>query len=302
MSNTDYVLITAARNEETYIEATIKSVLSQTILPQKWVIVSDRSTDRTDEIIKKHQQNSNIIKYIRRNASNHQNADFSSKVFAINAGYEILKNCEYDYIGHLDADITFDNDYYENVMKIFERNPLLGIAGGFIFEQDHSKFKARPLNTVRSVAGGIQFFRRESYKAIGGFIPLKRGGEDWYAEVTARMNGWEVKSFPELHTFHHKPGILARGAINESVRQGIMDYSLGSHPLFEFFKCIRRIGEKPYLIGALIRMCGFIWAYLSNEHRLVSAEFIRYLRNEQLNLLKSFFKSKCSWNISRLFG
>jgi len=51
--NNLYVLITAARNEEAYIEKTIKSVISQTILPKKWVIVSDGSTDRTDEIVRK---------------------------------------------------------------------------------------------------------------------------------------------------------------------------------------------------------------------------------------------------------
>ena len=294
MSDTNYVLITAARNEEAYIEATIKSVLAQNMLPKKWVIVSDGSTDRTDEIIKKHLQHSNLIEFIRRDPGNNQNFDFASKVFAINAGYEHLKNYVADYIGHLDADITFETDYYENVIKKFEHNPLLGIAGGFIFEPDHGSFKSRPYNTVRSVAGGIQLFRCECYKAVGGFIPLKRGGEDWCAEVIALMKGWRVESFPELHAYHHKPGILARGSIKESVRQGAMDYSLGSHPLFEFIKCLRRVGERPYLIGAFIRMCGFVWAYLSREQRLVSTEFIRYLRNEQLTLLKSFFMSKFS--------
>jgi len=294
MSNSNYVLITAARNEEAYIGATIKSVLLQTILPKKWVIVSDGSTDRTDEIIKQHLEHSNFIEFVRRDPSNYQNSDFASKVFAINAGYVRLKNDTYDYIGHLDADITFEPNYYELVLNIFKQNPFLGIAGGFIFEPTHGRFKSRSHNTVRSVAGGIQLFRRECYKAVGGFIPLKRGGEDWYAEVIARMKGWEVKSFPELHVFHHKLGILVRGAIKESLRQGAVDYSLGSHPLFEFFKCIRRVDEKPYLIGTFIRMCGFIWPYLSKQQRLVSIEFIGYLRDEQLTLLKSFFMSKFS--------
>lgn len=294
MTNIDYVLITAVRNEEAYIEATIKSVLAQTRLPKKWVIVSDGSSDRTDDIIKQHIQHSKHIELIRRDPGNNQGANFASKVFAINVGYERIKNDSFAYIGHLDADITLENDYYENMIKIFGQNPLLGIAGGFIYEPDHGKFESRRYNTARSVAGGIQFFRRECYEAVNGFIPLKRGGEDSYAEVIARMKGWKVESFPNLHVFHHKVGLFVRGAMRESLRQGLVDYSLGSHPLFEFFKCIRRIGEKPYLIGAFIRMCGFVWPNLIQQPRLVSSEFIGYLRKEQLTLLKSFFMSKFS--------
>lgn len=294
MLNSSYVLITAARNEEKYIEATIQAVLSQTILPKKWVIVSDGSTDRTDEIIKRHSDHYNFIEFVRRDPGSNQNSDFASKVFALNAGYERLKNFAYDYIGHLDADITFEPDYYENVLKKFEQNPSLGIAGGFIFEPVQGNFVSRPYNTERSVAGGIQLFRREFYKDLGGLMPLKRGGEDWYAEVVARMKGWKVESFQNLHVFHHKPSNSVRGAINESFRQGIMDYSLGSHPLFECVKCIRRVGEKPYMIGAFIRMCGFVWPYLNKQQRLVSNDFVEYMRADQLALLKSFFTSKFS--------
>lgn len=294
MLKNNYVLITAARNEEKYIEATIKSVLSQTILPKKWAIVSDGSTDKTDEIIKKHADLYNFIYFVRRDTSSHQNANFASKVFALNEGYERLINFEYDYIGHLDADITFEPDYYESVLIKLDQNPLLGIAGGFVFEQLQGNFVSRPYNTDRSVAGGIQLFRRELYKDLGGLIPLKGGGEDWYAEVTARMRGWKVQSFRNLHVYHHKPGNLVRGAMNERFRQGVMDYSLGSHPLFEFIKCLRRLGEKPYVIGAFIRMGGFIWPYLNKQRRLVSPEFITFMRDEQLTLLKSLFKSKFS--------
>ena len=228
MLNNNYVLITAARNEEKYIDATIKSVLSQTILPKKWVIVSDGSTDHTAEIIKKYSDHSNYIEFVRRDLGSNQNTDFASKVFALNAGYERLKNFAYDYIGHLDADITFEPDYYDNVLKLFEQDPLLGIAGGYIFEPVQGNFESRPYNTERSVAGGIQLFRRKCYENIGGFIPLKMGGEDTYAEVMARMKGWNVASFKEIIVHHHKIGSLTRGKIRECFRKGIMDYSLGN--------------------------------------------------------------------------
>ena len=294
MDQINYVLITAARNEEDYIDATIKSVLSQTILPKKWVIVSDGSTDNTDQIIKEHLTLSSFIEFVRREPGDNKQFDIASKVFALNAGYGRVKKHAYDYIGHLDADITMDRDYYEKIINKFSENKLLGLTGGFIYEPVKGYFKCRPYNTTRSVAGAIQLFRRECYEDIGGFIPLRMGGEDTYAEVVARMKGWNVESFPEIVVHHHKIGNLSRGNIKECFRKGMVAYSLGSHPLFEVMKSIRRMAEKPYLISVLIRMLGFIWPYFLKQNRLVSEEFIKFTRKEQLTQLRSLIASKGS--------
>lgn len=290
----DYILITAARNEEDYIDATIKSVLSQTVLPQKWIIVSDGSTDKTDRIIKEHSEHSNLLEFVRREAEDSRQFDIASKVFALNTGYERIKSYACGYIGHLDADITMERDYYENIIKKFNENKLLGIAGGFIYEPVAGRFKCRPYNTSRSVAGAIQLFRRECYEHIGGFIPLRMGGEDTYAEVVARKKGWKVQSFPEIVVRHHKVGNLSRGKVRECFRKGMAAYSLGSHPLFEVVKSIRRGVEKPYGISVLSRMIGFMWPYLCGQERLVSDEFIKFMRKEQLIQLRNFIMRRGS--------
>jgi glycosyltransferase involved in cell wall biosynthesis len=290
----NYVLITAARNEEDYIDATIKSVLSQKVLPKKWVIVSDGSTDNTDKIIKEHLAHSNIIEFVRREAGNNKQFDIASKVFALNTGRELVKGYLYDYIGHLDADITMERDYYEKIIGKFQEDKALGIAGGFIYEPVAGCFKCRPYNTSRSVAGAIQLFRRECYEHIGGFIPLRMGGEDTYAEVVARKKGWKVQSFPEIVVRHHKVGNLSRGKVRECFRKGMAAYSLGSHPLFEVVKSIRRGVEKPYGISVLSRMIGFMWPYLCGQERLVSDEFIKFMRKEQLIQLRNFIMRRGS--------
>lgn len=282
----NYVLITAARNEAKYIELTLQSVVAQTVQPQKWVIVSDGSTDETDDIVKRYIKDNDFIDFIRIDEQE-RDRNFASKVFAIREGYRRLQDSNYGYIGHLDADISFDKEYYDNILKKFEQKPTLGISGGLIFENYNGKFESRPLNTVRSVAGGIQLFRRECYEQIGGLLPLKVGGEDWYAEVTARMNGWVVESYEDLIVYHHKRSTEARSIIRESYRHGIMDYSLGSHPIFELLKCARRIKEKPFFIAACIRICSFAWSYTRVKERLVTEEFINYLRKEQMQLLKT---------------
>lgn len=278
-SHLNYVLITPARNEEAYIEKTIQAVISQTILPEKWVIVSDGSTDRTEEIVTSYLNNYSFIYLLRREGDKQRN--FGSQVRAISAGCEKLKGIEYSFIGNLDADVSFQPDYYEIILKRFDARPTLGLAGGYIYEERNGKFIARPLNRPTSVAHAVQLFRKNCYADIGGYMALKYGGPDSHAEVTARLKGWEVEAFTDLPAYHHKPTLTAEGKLKGGFRQGRMDYSLGSSPIFELFRCIRRI-RRPYgFLYALYRLTGFILGYLIREKRPVSKEFIKQLRKEE---------------------
>jgi len=279
-----YVLVTAARNEENYVDFPIRSIIAQTILPKKWVIVSDGSTDRTDEIVKEAALRHGFITFVRKERTQ-EHKGFASKVFAIREGLQHLGGVDYSFIGHLDGDVSFAPDYYEQMFQKFANDSRLGIAGGFIFEKGSRDFISRPSNTPRSVAGAIQLFRRECYQEIGGLVPLSIGGEDWHAEIIARMKGWKVAAFPESKVLHHKRSIAARGILRENSRQGLLDYSFGTHPLFEIVKCVRRVKEKPFVLGALVRMSRFLWAYCRLEKRPVSNELVTYLRKEQLGRL-----------------
>ena len=289
-----YVLITAARNEERYIGACIESVLSQTLLPNKWVIVSDASSDDTDRIIQKYAQKNQLIRFKKKN-HDPEVQGFCSKVAALNMGASFLADLDWRLIGHLDADITLGVNYYAMMLEKFIDNERLGIGGGYIFENQKGAFKSRAMNSLWSVAGGIQLFRRECYRDIEGLSPMPFGGEDWHAEIKARMKGWEVKAFPEIPAYHHNPGTGKRGAVEEGVRCGTMDYSIGTHPLFEIFKCLRRIKEKPILIFAVLQFLGFMRGYLLQHTRKTAKDEMDFLRKEQLSRLKNilfFYKGK----------
>ncbi len=279
MATADYVLITPARNEDAYIEKTFKAVIAQTVLPVKWVIVSDGSTDRTDEIVEHYASEHPFIELLRRKGDPSRN--FGSQVHAINAGYDRLRGLKYDYIGNLDADVSFHADYFANLLDRFYADPELGIGGGSIFEEKNGTFQARGTNSTSSVAHAVQLFRRRCFEEIGGYVPLKYGGPDWCAEVMARMKNWRVQSFTDLPVYHHKPTLTAEGMIKGGFRQGRMDYSLGSSQVFELFKCLSRIGVKPYVIYSVIRLAGFYRGYLLREERQVDGDFMRSLRKEQ---------------------
>jgi biofilm PGA synthesis N-glycosyltransferase PgaC len=291
MSHQSYVLITAARNEEAFIKNTIQSVVSQTVPPKKWIIVSDGSSDRTDEIVLDYAHKYEFIHFVRRE-NNGRNQGFASKVYAVREACLNLRNVEYGFIGNLDADVSFDINYIKDIIAKFYENPRLGISGGFIYERDGEQYRSRPINTVRSVAGAIQMFRRECFEDIGGLIPVKLGGEDWIAEIMARMRGWEVKAFPEHKVYHHKSSTGTRGVLRERMRQGAADYAIGSHPLFELIKCLRRIKEKPYLIGAAIRIISYFMCWFRRGKRVISDEIVAFLQKEQIERLKYYLRLK----------
>jgi len=127
-----YVLVAAARNEEANIEKTIKAIISQTIRPEKWVIVSDGSTDRTEEIVNHYLAEYDFIQLLSSRGDVSRN--FASKVFAINKGLKMLESIDYKFIGNIDADVEFESDYFERILEKFNDNVNLGIVGGWIHE------------------------------------------------------------------------------------------------------------------------------------------------------------------------
>ncbi len=285
-SSSKYVLITAAYNEERYIDKLIRSVVSQTVPPKRWVIVSDGSTDRTDEIVASYAKSYSFIELLNIREEHERN--FAAQVNAIRAGYEQLKHLEFDFVGNLDADVILEVNYFQLLLGYFARDLRLGLSGGFIYEFDGKKYESRRANSTRSVAHAVQFFRRECYESIGGYIPLRYGGPDWCAEIMARMEGWRVESQSELPVFHQRHTGLGTGLLRYCYQQGFMAYSLGSHPVFEIFKCVSRMRAEPYVLGACAYLGSFFVAHFRAEPRPVSEAFVSFLRQEQMGRLRKW--------------
>jgi len=274
-----YVLMTAAHNEEEFIESTIRSVLSQTSPPQRWVIVSDNSTDRTDEIVESYAKQYDFIRFLHITRPPGRN--FSAKVIALQHGNQLLEGAEYDFIGNLDADISLEPSYFEELMSHLRRHSDLGLTGGFVYEDSGRGYRSIRINDAQNVGHAAQLVRRECYEAIGRYAVLKYGGEDWYAQTRARMMGWRVEALPGLKIFHHRHTGGGSRPLRNAFRLGKLDYSFGSDPLFEIIKCLRRIPERPYFGHALGRLAGFIWSHICREPRAVPDDFASFLRREQ---------------------
>ncbi len=289
-NNKKYVLITAAHNEESNVEKTIVSVANQSIKPLRWVIVDDRSSDATESILREYQHGSDFVEILKVTGDSSRN--FGAQVAAINRGYESIKSLDYDYIGNLDADLSFEANYFEELLSAFQSNPSLGLTGGEICEQSGGEFRPRKFNNDNSVPHAVQMFSRPCFDCIGGYKPLKYGGPDWYAEVMARLQGWDVQTTKGLYVYHHRPTSGAENVVTGAVRAGFMAYSLGSHPLFEIMKAVARLQQKPYIVYSLIKLSAYFWSVSTGRNREASDDFVKYLRTEQLLRIKRLFAIK----------
>jgi biofilm PGA synthesis N-glycosyltransferase PgaC len=280
-----YVLVTAARNEEAFIEKTIQSVIAQKILPKRWVIVSDGSTDRTDAIVKSYAEGRSWFDFVH--IPDHAERHFASKARSFNLGCGRLRTVDYDIIGNLDADVSFQEDYFEYLLTQFTNDPALGVAGTDYVEGSFHSFRDSYIN-VHHVNGQCQLFRRACFEDIGGYVPIRGGGIDWVAVTTARMKGWKTQSFPEKVFVHHRTMGTADGNLLKArFDYGKKDYFLGGHPLWEIFRGAFQMTKKPYVLGGMFLLAGYFWSFLIQAERPVSRDLMNFHRAEQIERLKA---------------
>lgn len=283
-----YALVTPARNEEKYIDGVIRSVVRQTLRPVAWVIVSDGSTDRTDEIVQRSAQEQPWIELLRM--PEHRDRTFAAKAVCVNTGYERLRSRDFDLVGNLDADITLEPRYYEFLVSKFAEMPTLGVAGTPFVEdsaqpQNHSY--AHRFADLQHVSGACQMFRRQCFEEIGGYALIKGGGIDWVAVTTARMKGWRTQTFLEMTCSHHRRmGTADRGAIVARFMHGREDYYLGGHPLWQLLRGVMQMRARPFVLGGLSLLLGYFWAMARRVERPIPPELVAFHQSEQMARLR----------------
>jgi len=288
--NLRYVLITPSRNEARFIEKTLESVVGQTVLPLKWVIVNDGSTDATAEILAKYTARCSWIEVVNRPARKERH--FAAKVEAFNAGLERVAQLQYEVIGNLDADVVLDRDHFEFLLSKFSQDSRLGVAGTVFTEPSGYNSAVDSFEGQTYVSGQCQIFRRQCFQEIGGYVPSKVGGIDWMAVTTARMMGWKTRSFREKSFLHQRMlGTAERGVVASNFEYGKKDYILGGHPFWQMFRCSYRMTKSPYVAGGVALFAGYLLAFLTRAERPVSRELMRFHRNEQMLKLKTIVSS-----------
>lgn len=285
-----YVLVTPARNEAEYLGRTIESVVGQTVKPLRWVIVSDGSTDRTEEIAERAAAEHSWIELVRM--PERRSRDFAGKVGAFNVGRAHVAHLEYDVIGSLDADIEFAPEYFKYLLDRFAEDPALGLAGT-PFDEGGKVYDYR-FSSLDHVSGACQLFRRACFEQIGGYQPLEGGGIDVVAVLSARMAGWRTQTFTEMRSIHLRP----MGSANHRVkvvaffRLGERGYRLGFHPLWQVCRSIYQLTRRPYVTGGVALAVGYFSAMTRRTKRPVSRELIEFQRKDQMRRLRAFVRQR----------
>jgi glycosyltransferase involved in cell wall biosynthesis len=278
---TRYVIITPVRDEERHIEATLDSVLRQTVLPQEWIIVNDGSTDRTGTVLDQCAAQHPWIRVVHR-ANRGFRKSGGGVMEAFYDGYNSSKCDDWDFLVKLDGDLTFAPDYFQMCFEHFTKEPRLGIGGGDIYHTVGGKLKVEAVPKFH-VRGATKIYRKACWDAIGGLFT--GAGWDTIDEVKANMLGWQTYSFKELHLVHHRLTGSADGFLRAPVKYGSICFVCGYHPLYVLARCLYRSVRKPYILGSLAMLFGFLKSFFMRTPKVNDEQLIRYLRNQQLRRL-----------------
>ena len=276
-----YVIITPVRDEEGHVQATIESITTQTLRPAEWVIVDDGSTDRTGAIIDRSAAQFPWIRVIHRPNRGFRKAG-GGVVDAFNEGFKSLRCSDWEFLVKLDGDLSFSADYFERCIEKFRAEPDLGIGGGEIWHELGGvlKLEAGPRFHVR---GATKIYRRACWKAIGGLMPA--AGWDTIDEVKANMLGWKTRSFEDLRLIHHRLTGEADGLVHDRVKYGLVCFTCGYHPLFVLARCVYRVTRKPYVVGSLAMLYGYLKGFFTDTPQVNDERVVRFLRTQQLKRL-----------------
>jgi glycosyltransferase involved in cell wall biosynthesis len=278
----NYIIVSPVKDEQSYIEDTIKSIIAQTVKPSAWVIVDDYSRDETVAIIERYCTVHQWITLIKTNREDKRQPG-AAVINAFNKGYEIVKNNTYDFIVKLDCDLRIDPDYFERLMFKFNKNIKLGIASGIYLEKNNNNWNAIEMPPYHA-AGACKVLRKTCFRQIGGFVPVR--GWDTIDEIKAQCNGWETCHFDELRFYHLKPEGAGIGKIRTNIMHGEIYYLTGGSYLFLFFKIIHRmIFGRPLLIGGIMMLFGYVRSLILKKKRLVNddeAFFYKKLLNQRI--------------------
>jgi poly-beta-1,6-N-acetyl-D-glucosamine synthase len=279
-----YALVTACHNESENLPGLIVSVSSQSVRPAHWVIVDDRSTDRSFEIAEEKTHRFPWVTVVRSQPieGRYGGHTFVGKVGALNSGLALLQLSRMDYIGILDADITLPSGFYARLVEEMEGDPQLGLAAGQIFEALDNRLRVHRVST-QSASGGTQFFRSSCFVSLAGFRPFPHGGEDAALEIEARARGWRVKTIGDLPAYHRgEVGGASGNRIKARFKRGRSFHQLGYHPLFQLARLVFRSAERPIIVGSIAELLGYVYAWASGEPVLLDLSAVGYLRREQL--------------------
>jgi biofilm PGA synthesis N-glycosyltransferase PgaC len=277
-----YIIISPVKDEERHLDTTIHSVLNQTLRPGLWIFVDDGSRDATPAILRRYAAAYDWIRVltIDRDAARQPG---SGVIRAFTLGYRSIGAMAFDFVVKLDCDLELPHDYFEQLLARFQQDEKLGIASGLCMERNKKGWYPSSGPPYHAV-GASKIIRTKCFEAIGGFIPSR--GWDTVDEIRAQMTGWRTCHVREVEFYHLKPEGSGIGFVHTNTMHGEIHYLTDGGTFFFLLKAAHRmLFGKPFLLGGLAMLYGFLVATVSGKKKLVSrseGQFYRRLLNRRI--------------------
>ncbi|MBX3621801.1 MAG: glycosyltransferase family 2 protein [Rhizobacter sp.] len=279
-----YVLISPCRNEAAYMRQTLDSVIAQSVTPTTWVIVDDGSTDDTPRILAEYAARHDWIKIVTRSDRGHR-AVGPGVVDAFYTGYAAINPDDYEFLCKLDLDLRLPSRYFEILMERMTADPRIATCSGKAYIEEDGQLVDERHGDETSL-GMTKFYRVSCFKAIGGFVrEVMWDGIDCHR---CRMKGWIACSWnePDLRFIHLRPmGSSQQGVYTGRMRHGYGQYFMGTGFWFMAASALSRVNQKPYLLGSIAMLWGWVKSALQRKPRYEDAEFRSFLRRYQRRAL-----------------
>ena len=276
-----YYIVLPSHNEEKFIALTLQSLVEQTVLPSKIVVVNDNSTDRTAEIVKGFSENYSWITLVNK-TSDATHLPGSKVIQAFQKGLETLDD-EYDFIVKADADLIFPTNYFETIISHFRSDEQIGMVGGFAYIEKNGDWILENLTDKDHIRGAFKAYRKATFEQIGGLKPAM--GWDTVDELLCKFYNWKVVTDETLKVKHLKP----TGAnYNKTARykQGEAFYTLGYGFLITTIASAKlaMMKRKPLLFFDYVK--GYWKAKSAKKPLLVTQEQAKFIRKYRLQKMK----------------
>jgi poly-beta-1,6-N-acetyl-D-glucosamine synthase len=272
---TNYIAITPARDEQSFLPALIDSMTSQKVLPRRWIIIDDGSSDLSGAIIDAAAARYPFIeaKHLRHDRKREPGGESVIMRFLDSKTWG-----EAQYLVRFDADLLFGSNYLKLLFDEFERDPKLGIASGDLLEPDGEGWSV-PRGPEFHTRGPSKVYSRACFDAIGG---LESGlGWDTIDEVRAMMAGYKTRSFRHIQAYHRRTTNSARGLWRGRFAVGEAAWAAGYSPLFMIARALHNSLEAPFPVCGLLMMAGYVGAALRRKRVLVDKQIVRFVRDQQ---------------------
>jgi glycosyltransferase involved in cell wall biosynthesis len=287
MKSLKVVCIIPFFNEEKFLGLTLESILEQTRLPHRIVLVDDGSSDGSPAIAKKYQSRFPDLIRVIKNEKSDTHLPGGKVVRAFNAGFRSLKD-EFDIFCKLDADLIFPKTYFERLLNEFDTNDRLGIAGGVCVIEKRGGWITENVADKDHVRGALKAYRNECFQAIGG---LREGmGWDTLDELLAVFHGFGVKSLPDLEVKHLKPTGASYSSRSKYFK-GLALYRMGYGFVLTSIAAFKLAKSERSLIRFLHHMTGFFKGQFSSTDKMVNAEEESFIRRYRWQRIKGKLQS-----------